>query len=153
ACTGYGGMEAGCGVTCFDLGTHTSRRQLRFSAPHSLASWSGDRIAYGCALGEIYLATSDDLDGTCLPWPDEWKEEVVKVIRSLAFLPPGDRLIAITSEYDAGKGGSRLFTRATSPNAPVHMLADHLDLLSSLDVSDDGLFAAIGHYKPGVVEV
>jgi hypothetical protein len=153
ACTGHGNTEPGCAVTCFDLPHGTSHRQPRASIPFSIAV-AGGRIAYGCGEGEIYLASVDELEGTCLTLPDEWKQDEVKAIQGLALVP-GDRVLAISGEYFDGKGGSRVFTRATTnPKGPVHVIAGPFaNLLTSLDVSEDGLFAAIGHYKPAVIEV
>jgi serine/threonine protein kinase len=152
ACTGHENAEKGSAITCFDLRNGSSRQLPRGSVPRSLAWSEGDRIAYGCNEGEIFFATPEELDRPpFIAWPAEWKEATVKTIQGLAWLP-GDRLVAATGDIGDVKG-SRLFTRSTDPKDPVHVIAEGLSLITSLDVSEDGLFAAIGHYQPAVVEV
>jgi hypothetical protein len=153
ACYGHANGQPGNAVTSFDLRDGSPTRKGRITVPRSLAPAGGDRIAYGCSEGEIVIARSDDLvEIATLPCPEEWRQEALKVIQGLALLP-GDRLLAITGEREKGDGSSRLFSRSMDPKDRVRTIAEKLDLLTSLHVSEDGLFAALGAYSPGVVEV
>jgi hypothetical protein len=154
ACRGHGNGQPGNAVTSFDLrGGSPPTRKARVTVPRSLAPAGGDRIAYGCDEGEIVIARPDDLvEIETLSYPDAWTQEPMKVIQGLALLP-GDRLLAITGDREKVDGLSRLFSRSTDPKDPVLSIAEKLDLLTSLAVSEDGRFAALGYHTPGAVEV
>jgi hypothetical protein len=143
------------GLSAFDLATGTRVRDEQLAFPiASIALARDGRFAIGLSDGGIMVKTLDGSETIRLSWPiSEWgHQDDTSRIMGLAFVDGGARLVAVSGTEFRVKG-SRLFTRSSrSADEPARLLADGLDAIVSLDVSEDGLLLATGSYD-GTVTV
>jgi predicted Ser/Thr protein kinase len=144
------------GLYVFDLATDKQVFNEPFqSGVMSIALARDGRFALGRSDGGILVRTPDSTETVALSWPmREWNvRDDLSQITGLAFVDRGARLVAVSGANAPGTKGSRLFMRSSrSPDEPARLLAEDLDAMVSLDVSEDERLVAIGG-EDGAVEV
>jgi hypothetical protein len=136
----------------FDLATGKLERGVPLQTSVGAIAFAPDeRFAFGLDDGAIKVERLDGREEICLKWPiGEWTG--LSAIKGLAFIAGGERLVAATGE-EGRMRGARLFIRSSrSEDEPPRLLADDLDAMVSLDLSEDGLLLATGAYG-GLLEV